>query len=124
MDRWETQYSFWASFGVPAYEENSVPDADEITFPYITYQGVSGGFNADVPVSASIWTRSPSWLSADTLADVIEAKLGGRNGGGYVQRHDGGGIWITAENNFAQNMGDPEDDLIKRKLLSVVLRFI
>lgn len=123
MDVWQALFSFWSSFGVPAYEENSVPDADEISFPYITYQAVRGGFGADTVASASIWTRSTSWLQADTLADAALEKLGGRSGGGYVQRHDGGGIWITAEDNFAQNMGDPDDDMIKRKLLTVALRF-
>ena len=86
-------------------------------------QAVRGSFGADTVASASIWTRSTSWLQADTLADAVLEKLGGRSGGGYVQRHDGGGIWITAEDNFAQNMGDPDDDMIKRKLLTVALRF-
>ena len=29
-------YQFWNSFGLTAYEENSVPT--DATFPYITYQ--------------------------------------------------------------------------------------
>lgn len=124
-DRWEAQYQFWSSFGVPAYEENSVPTGDlRPAYPYITYQAAAGGFNSNIFVNASIWTRSGSWLTADTLADAIEQRLGGRSGGGYVQRYDGGGIWITAEDNFAQNMGDTEDNIIKRKLLSVVLRYV
>lgn len=124
MDRWEAQYAFWSSFGVPAYEENSMPTGDlRPAYPYITYQAAAGGFGADNFVNGSIWTRSGSWLQADTLSDAIEAKLGGRSGGGFIIRYDGGGIWITAEDNFAQNMGDTEDNMIKRKLLSVVLRF-
>lgn len=120
MDRYEAQYNFWASFGVPAYEENSVPDAKEVSFPYITYNAVATPFDGDVVINASIWTRSTSWLTADTLADTIEAEL---KDGGRVLPYTGGMIWVTAETPFAQNMGDPDDDRIKRKLLTVALHF-
>lgn len=120
MDRWEAQYSFWSSFGVPAYEETSVPDRDDIAFPYLTYSAVAAPFNGDVLANASIWTRSNSWLQADTISDLIEAAL---KNGGRVVNYNGGMLWITAEAPFAQSMGDPEDDKIKRKLLSVAVHF-
>lgn len=121
MDRYEAQYSFWASFGVPAYEENSVPTGDEFPgYPYITYEAVTGGFNADIFVNGYIWTRSSSWTSADFLADKIESEL---KHGGKLIPYDGGAIWITAEDNFSQNMGDATDNMVKRKVLSVVLHF-
>ena len=120
MDKFEAQYSFWASFGVPAYEENSVPDLDNVTFPYITYQAVSGLFDTDSTVSASIWTRSNSWDAADALALAMEARL--KNGGAVIN-YDGGIIWITAAATFSQSMGEPDDDRIKRKLLTVTLHF-
>ena len=120
MDRYEAQYKFWASFGVPAYEANSVPDETEVSFPYITYNAIATPFDGDAVVNASIWTRSTSWLAADTLADAIEAAL---KDGGQVLHYNGGLIWITAETPFAQNMGDQDDDRIKRKLLTVALHF-
>ena len=120
MDRYEAQYAFWSSFGVPAYEENTVPDEDDITFPYITYEAVSSPWEGDALISASIWTRSTSWLQADTLADAVETAL---KDGGQILHYDGGIIWMTAESPFAQNMGDPEDDRIRRKLLSCTLHF-
>ena len=120
MDRYEAQYSFWSSFGVPAYEENSAPDADEVEYPYITYQAVTAPFDNDVQVNASVWDKSTSWFTADKLADAIEDSL---KNGGKVLPYSGGMIWVTHESPFAQSMGDPEDDQIKRKLLSVVLHF-
>lgn len=123
MDKYQAQYAFWASFGVEAYEANSVPDQDEVQFPYITYEPVSGPFGSDILVSASVWTRSTSWLAADTLAETILARLGGRDGGGVTLTYDGGAIWITPEDSYARPMGDPDDDRIKRKVLSVVLHF-
>ena len=120
MDKWEAIHSFWASFSVSAYEENSVPDLDDVIFPYITYEAVDSGFGDDVTGSASIWTRSMSWLSADTLSNTIHDRL--KNGGVCIP-YDGGIIWMTAGSPFAQSLGDPEDDKIKRKVLNVDYHF-
>lgn len=121
MDRWEAQYYFWSSFGVPAYEENSVPD--DVDFPYITYQAVSAGFDEVANISASVWTRSPSWETADRLADAIEARLDGGAALVWNTSLSGGLLWITPNAPFAQNMGDPNDDLVKRKLMSATAHY-
>ena len=120
MDRWQSQFAFWNSFGVPAYEQSAVPDLDDVDFPYITYPAMTAPFGGDTVASPSIWTRSPSWLEADALADTIEQRL---KNGGEVVLYDGGMIWVTAETPFAQSMGDPNDDLIKRKVLTIGLHF-
>ena len=120
MDRYEAQYSFWSSFNVPAYEQNAVPDDGAVAYPYITYQAVTAPFGGDALVNASIWTKSTSWAGADALADIIENRL---RDGGEVVPYTGGMIWVTPESPFAQSMGDPDDDRIKRKLLTVVLHF-
>jgi len=121
MDRYEALYQFWASFGIPAFEENSVPTGGDYPgYPYITYEAAVGGFDSDVIANGYIWTRSPSWLEADTLADTIEASL---KNGGMLLPYTGGAIWITAEPNFAQNMGDQSDNMIKRKILNVTYHY-
>ena len=120
MDKYEAQYGFWSAFGIPAYEVNTVPDEDDVSFPYITYQAVNAGFGEDVVVNANIWTRSTSWALADALADTIQNAL---KDGGVVVPYSGGIIWVTAENPLIQNMGDPNDDRIRRKLLTVQLHF-
>lgn len=120
MDKYQAQYNFWSSFGIPAYDANSVPDAKEIEFPYITYQAVNAGFDEDTVILASIWTQSTSWTQADYLANEIQDTL---KNGGKVVPYSGGIIWITPEVPFAQNMGDPSDDRIRRKLLTVQLHF-
>lgn len=120
MDKYQAQFNFWSSFGIPAYEENTVPDADYVAFPYITYQAVNAGFDEDAVVNASIWTRNTSWEQADNLANTVQNAL--RNGG-VVVPYTGGMIWVTPENPLIQNMGDPNDDRIRRKLLTVQLHF-
>ena len=123
-DRWQSQYEFWSQFGVPAYEENSVPDIKDMPdpkYPYITYEAAAGGFDDQIPITASIWDRSNSWEKADKLADEIEHYIRLSN----ATRYDKGMYRVyIGYNTFAQNMGDPDDDLIKRKLLNVYFEFM
>lgn len=124
MDRWQALCAFWNGFSlsgrqVPAYEENAVPDIEDVSFPYITYQAMTGGFNGDATCNASIWDRSTSWARADALSDIIEHNL--RNGGRVIP-YDGGMMWISAGMPFSQSMGD-DDDTIRRKLLTISIHF-
>ncbi len=119
MDRWEALYDFWSSFSIPAYDETSVPSDAEM--PYITYQASVGPFEQLQNITASIWTKSRSWLEADQKADEIENYIKHMgcpkiNGGRYR-------VFI-GDTPYAQNMGDPENDFIKRKLLNVVFEFM
>ena len=121
MDRWQAQYEFWSSFGMPAYPEDDVPDRKDITFPYITYQAVSGGFGAVLTVNASIWTRSTSWEEADAKADEIERYIRSM---GYPEIDGGRYRVYIPDSAFAQSMGDPNDDQVKRKRLDVRFEFM
>ena len=111
-------YQFWASFGLPAYEENSVPDTS--TFPYITYQLVTDSFENEVILTGSIWYRDTSWLSVNTKAEEISQAIGL---GGKLIDCDGGKIWLKRGSPFSQNMGDDTDDLIKRKYINLSAEF-
>ena len=112
-------YQFWNSFGLTAYEENTVPD--DAVFPYITYQLVTDSFDREVPVTASLWYRSESWTDINAKTEEISQKI---SRGGKIIPFDGGAIWLKRGQPFAQNMGDESDDLIKRKYLNVTAEFI
>ena len=112
-------YQFWNSFGLTAYEENSVPD--EADFPYITYQLVTDSFDREVAATASLWYRSESWTDINAKTEEISAHIGL---GGKIIKCDGGRIWIKRGQPFAQNMGDESDDLIKRKYLNLTFEFL
>lgn len=121
MDKWQAQYNFWNGFGVPAYEANTVPDAKGLTYPYITYSAVGGGFEEPIVTSASIWDMSATWARADALSDLIEHTI--RTMG--CPKIDGGRMRVTiGETTFAQSMGDPDNDKIRRKLLTVTFEFM
>ena len=120
-------YQFWNSFGIKAYEENTVIDADEEgnpvepTFPYVTYQLVTDSFDREVAATASLWYRGESWTAINAKTEEISKKIGAS---GKKIAVDGGGIWIKRGQPFAQNMGDESDDLIKRKYINISIVFI
>ena len=122
MDRWQALYKFWSSFGVPAYEENSVPE--DATMPYITYEAAVAPFETDVSLSASIWDRTTKGTAfIDSKADEIEQFIKNIHacpvikGGRYR-------VFIPEGAEFARNMDDPEDRLIKKKILTVNFEFM
>ena len=112
-------YQFWNSFGLTAYEENTVPT--DATFPYITYQLVTDSFYREIPLTASLWYRSESWTAINAKTDEISAHIGL---GGKIIKCDGGRIWIKRGQPFAQNMGDEGDDLIKSKYINITAEFM
>ena len=112
-------YQFLNSFGLAAYEENSVPD--DADFPYITYQLVTDSFYREVPVTASLWYRSESWTGINAKTEEISQKI---SRGGKIISCDGGAIWMKRGQPFAQNMGDESDNLIKRKYLNITAEFM
>ena len=112
-------YQFWDSFGLTAYEENSVPD--DAAFPYITYQLVTDSFDREIPLTASLWYRSESWTAINAKTDEISQKI---SRGGKIISCDGGAIWMKRGQPFSQNMRDVSDDLIKRKYLNITAEFM
>lgn len=119
MTKAATIYQFWNSFGLTAYEENTVPtDAD---FPYITYQLVTDSFDREIPLTASLWYRSESWTDINAKTEEISQKI---SRGGKIIPCDGGAIWLKRGQPFAQNMGDDSDDLIKRKYINITAEYL
>ena len=112
-------YQFWSSFGLTAYEENTVPE--DASYPYITYELVTDSFGNQVALSASIWMRDSSWKLINFITDCISREIGR---GGKMLVYDGGALWLKCGTPFAQNMGDESDDLVKRKYLNLTAEFI
>lgn len=125
MTKEAAQFNFWSTFGLTAYEENTVPRADDTehapAFPYLTYQVATGDFGTETLLAASLWYRSPSWVEINQKAREIEETIGFD---GILLPCDGGAMWIKRGRPFAQNMSDHDDDMIRRKYLNVSVEFI
>lgn len=116
--------AFFSQF-LTAYEENSVYNTDEPPeFPYLTYQLITGAFDPEsngTSVSVSLWYRSESWLAINAKTEEISKAIGRH---GVLLRCDDGRILIRrSDTNFAQSMGDPSDDRVKRKILSLTMEY-
>lgn len=119
MDRTQALYNFWASFGLPAYDEQTVPDG--VQMPYITYETVTGDLFTQVALTASIWYRSSSWAAITQKMEQINDELGL---GGKTIPFEGGILWIKRGTPFAQRVAEPNDDAVRRYFLNVTAEFI
>ena len=121
----QTIHQFWSSFGLTAYDENTVPD--DATMPYLTYDVNVGDITSGpVTMQASLWYRSMSWKEITEKSDEIRNYLGM---GGVMIEHDSGAIWIKRGNTFAQRSAagsseSEQDSSTRRVVLTVDIEFI
>lgn len=118
-------YQFFSSFGLPVYEENSVFDGNEPpAMPYLTVQLNTGAFDPNSngqPLNVSLWYRSEVWTAINAKTEEISQGIGRH---GVRLKCDGGFILIRRnDSNFAQSMGDPGDDRVKRKYISLTAEY-
>lgn len=120
MDKAQAVHSFWAGFGLPAYDENSVPD--NATMPYITYSVGTGALGDLVVLQGSLWYRSPSWEAISKKADQIAEAVGGQ--GHLIIPLDQGRLYLTQGVPFAQRMADEADSMIRRIYININAEFL
>lgn len=116
-------YQFFSGFGLEAWEENSVYALENPPeFPYLTFEMRTDAFgDYDTALTFSLWYRTKKdWYPANQKAEEISAAIGR---GGKVLPVDDGYLLIMRGSPFAQSLGDPSDDMIKRKLLNITVRF-
>lgn len=118
MDKEQAIHEFWSSFGLDAYDENTVPD--DAQMPYITYQVETGSLDDILLLSGSIWYRSYSWSEIAEKTKQIAEFIGVR--GHKIFRIDDGYLFLTKGSPFAQRMGE-EDDTIRRMYININAEF-
>lgn len=119
MDKAQALHYFWSSFGLPAWDENTVPES--ATLPYITYETSTDSFENTISLSASIWYRSMSWTEISRKAEEIAAHIANM----YPQtiKIDNGRLYISKGTPFAQRMSDPDKN-IRRILINIEVEFL
>lgn len=121
MDKYQVLQTFWSSFGVDAYDENTVPTGEfRPEFPYITYQAATSDFDHPIMLGASLWYYGTTWSQITTKLSEINAYIGR---GGVTLLCDNGAVWIKRGSPFAQRMNDP-DDMIRRIYINIEVEFI
>lgn len=125
MDKVQALQSFWASFQIPAIDEQSAYDEQtleslNITYPYITYEVATGSFDEPVAIGADVWYQSTSWAEITSKAQEIEAAIGR---GGVMIPFDNGAIWITRGVPFAQRLAAENDYDVRRIHININAEF-
>ena len=123
MTKEQALHQFWNSFGWIAYEEYSVPPKEEVVFPYITYQVVTGSFDSEFVLVNSLYDNSTSMGYLNVKADEIVKTLG-RNG--VYLDCDSGTIWIKGGDTVkvSNYLGDSTNPNIKRKLINITVEYL
>lgn len=119
MDKSQAIDNFWKRFGLPAYDENTVPD--NAPLPRITYSVETDSLDNELSLTASLWYRSKSWKDITQKAEEI---------GEYIVKMmppaipiDNGRLYISKGSPFAERMTDP-DDSIRRIILNINAEFL
>lgn len=120
MTKAQAIYQFWAGFGLPAYDNQSVPD--NATLPYITYETMTGAIGAQMAMTADVWYRSTSWKAVSDKVDEIAEKIATMD----AVKIDTGYMYVSIPelSPFAQRLADPNDDMVKRVYLNVQFEFL
>ena len=130
MNKQQAYNAFWRSFGVLAFEENSVPDDETINaliasgvasskYPYITYQVIVDDIGNAIYPTASIYDHSSSWQTVDELSAVISERIQGMN----TIKLDNGRMFVTKGRPFAQHLSEDGDPYMKRIVLNLGIEF-
>lgn len=116
-------YSFWSSFGLKAFDEQSVPTGENAPeFPYITFERAIDGLGSVVALSASVWYRDSSVVDINAKTEEISKA--------FIDRKlrmipcDGGGLLFFREQPFAQPLKNENDEMIKRTVINYSVMFI
>lgn len=120
MDKEQALQSFWSSFGLPAYDENTVPE--DASLPYITYEVATGSFENEIPLTASVFYKGSTWGPITQKTHEIAQRLYELRGSAI--RIDDGliRIWEGTTPLF-QRMGD-EDDQVRWIVVNVMVEFM
>lgn len=118
MDKYQAQQTYWAGFGLKAYNELTVPEEERDKYPYLTYQLVEGTIDGPVTASASLYYKGTSWApvlqKAEAMSPEINKQI--KITGGYMKVR-------RPAAHFAQQASDP-DPMVRRILLTVEIEFL
>ena len=122
MTKMQALNQFFESFGLDAYQEDSIYAADTaLPLPYITYDVVLDNFyGGSRGCHMTVWYRTTSLKPLEDKQAEIAERLGIS---GKVIPVDGGFLWIKRGKPFATPMDVPADKLAKRIVINLEIEF-
>lgn len=117
MNKAQAIHNFWSSFGMPAYQQDTVPE--DAQMPYITYNVATAEIDTAVNLYASIWDYGTSWETVMLKADAIALAVVGM----YPIKLDNGYLRLDLGTPFSQTMSD-ENDMVRRVYINLQAEFL
>ena len=126
MDKTQALHDFWSSFGWLAIDEQSAYDdgvMEDWGNPnkYITYEAATGSLGDSIPLTASLWHRSTSWVTVEAMVKTISMAIGL---GGKVINIDGGKLWILRREPFSRRMSDEDKNDMRRIIINITAEYL
>lgn len=121
MNKYQALYSWFNSFGIPFYVDTNVPNQNDITYPYGTYQNVVDAWSNSVSITVRLYYRSTSEVEINKMADKFSTAL--KNGGARITCDDGM-MWVTQGNPFCQAIEDDTDTTIKSRYINMNIEYL
>lgn len=121
MDKGQALFNFWSKFGLPAYDENTVPE--NTGERYITYNTVFDSVGNVVNLHGSIWdVNTNSWEFVSKKAEEIGKAIEEQYPISYAIEN--GRLYIAKGTPFAQRMSDPSSDRVRRIYINLQAEFL
>jgi len=123
MDKAQALHQFWSGFGIPAWDENTVPDDDDIRGEkYIAYSVSTGSLDDVINLTAKIWdTNTSSWEFVENKAEEIAE---------YIAKMvpptipiENGRLYITKGKPFSQRLSNP-NELVRGNYINIQAEFL
>lgn len=111
--------AFFNSFGIPFYDENTVPDSASL--PYGTYEVLVDGFGQQVSLTVNLYDYDKSWKWISEKCEDIVKSL---RSGGKIIRCDGGAIWLKLGSPQYQRMADDTKEEVRRIMINITAEFL
>ena len=123
MNKTQAIHQFWSGFGIPAWDENTVPDDALIRGEkYIAYSVSTGSLDDVLNLSGKIWdTNTNTWEYVETKAQEISYSIATMNP--PTMQIDNGRLYITEGRPFSQRIPNPNEN-VRGVLINIQAEFL
>ena len=121
MNKSQAITNFWSGFGIPAYDENTVPDNPGQR--YIAYSVSTGSLDDVINMYAKIWDLDTnSWKFVEDKASEIAYAI--TTMVPPTIQIDNGRLYISKGNPFSQRLSDAENDRVRGVYINIQAEFL
>ncbi len=123
MDKSQALHQFWSGFGIPAWDENTVPDDDTIRGEkYIAYSVSTGSLDDVLNLNAKIWdTNTTSWEYVENKAKEIAYHIATMVP--PTIPIENGRLYISEGKPFSQRLSNP-NEMVRGIYINIQAEFL